>query len=112
MFGKGWLNVWAYDKYATNAISYHILDNYSHGPWKVYFVYTSNFLISSQYYSTSGGSMRLSFFGNLNYYYHEYHGIGNSFHDHDHVLVHGFGMISHLLQRMVQIQLDGIGDFS
>ena len=53
------------------------------GPWKVYFVYTSHFLISPQYYFTSGGSMRFSFSGNLNYYYHEFHGIENSFHDHD-----------------------------
>ena len=60
--------------------------------------------------------MRFSFFGNLNDYYHEFHGIGNSFPDHDRnhvlVLIHGFRMISHSLQRMVQIQLDGIGDFS
>ena len=43
--------------------------------------------------------MRFSFSGNLNYYYHEYHGIENSFHDHDrdHVFinVHRIGMISH-----------------
>ena len=60
--------------------------------------------------------MRFSFSGNLNYYYHEFHGIQNSFnnHDRDHVLVHvhRFGMISHSLQGMVQIKLDGIDDFS
>ena len=58
--------------------------------------------------------MRLSFSGNLNYYYHEYHGIENSFHDHDNVLVHihMFGTISHSLQGMVQIQLDETDDFS
>ena len=60
--------------------------------------------------------MRLSFFGNLNDYYHEFHSIQNSFHDHDHdhvlVHVHSFGTISHSLQGMVQIQLDGISDFS
>ena len=33
--------------------------------------------------------MGLSFSKNLNDYYHEYHGIKNSFH------VHGFGMVSH-----------------
>ena len=45
---------------------------------------------------------------------HEFHGIINFFHGRDHVLVHihGFGTISHLLQGMVQIQLDGTGDFS
>ena len=60
--------------------------------------------------------MRFSFSGNLNYYYHEFHGIENSFHHHDynHVLVHvhGFETISHSLQGIVQIQLDEIGDFS
>ena len=85
MLGRDRLNVWAYDRYATNALSYHIYDNYSHGPWKVYFVYTSHFLVSPWYYSTSSGSMRLSFSRNLNDNYHEFHGIGNSFHDHVHV---------------------------
>ena len=60
--------------------------------------------------------MRFSIFRNLNDYYHEFHSIENSFHDHnhdhDHVLVHGFETISHSLQGMVQIQLDRIGDFS
>ena len=60
--------------------------------------------------------MRFSFSENLNYYYHEFHSIENSFHDHDrdHILVHvhGFEIISHLLQGMVRIQLDGICDFS
>ena len=51
--------------------------------------------------------MRLSFCWYLNDYYHEFHGIGNSFHDH----VHAFGTISHSLQGMVQIQLDWNGDF-
>ena len=62
--------------------------------------------------STSGGSIRLSFFGNLNYYYHEYHGIGNSFHDHDHVLVHVhvFRTIPYSLQEIIQIQLDETND--
>ena len=54
--------------------------------------------------------MSFSFFGILNDYYHEFHGIENSFHDHDHV--HRFGTISHSLQGMVQIQLVGTGDFS
>ena len=101
MLGRDRPNVWAYDKYAPNALSYHIYDNYSHGPSKVYFVYTSHFLVSPWYYSTSSGSMRFYFYGNLNDYYHESHGIENSFHDHyrDHVLVHvhGFEMISHSL---------------
>ena len=44
MLGRDQPNVWVYDRYATNALSYHIYDNYSHGPWKVYFVYTSTFL--------------------------------------------------------------------
>ena len=42
--------------------------------------------------------MRFSFSGNLNYYYHEFHGIENSFHDHVLVHVHGSEMISHSLQ--------------
>ena len=54
--------------------------------------------------------MRFSFFGNLNYYYHEYHGIINSFHDCDHI--HGFKTILHSLQGMVYIQLDVTGDFT
>ena len=99
MLGRGWPNVWAYNRYVPNALLYHIYDNYSHVPWKMYFVYTSNFLVSSQYYSTSGGFMRFSFSRNLNDYYHEFHGIENSFHDRDHVLVyiHEFGTISHSL---------------
>ena len=56
--------------------------------------------------------MRFSFSGNLNDYYHKFHGIENSFHDHVLVHVHGFGTISHSLQGMVRIQLDGICDFS
>ena len=59
--------------------------------------------------------MRFSFSGNLNDYYHEFHGIENSFYDHDcnHVLVHvhWFRTILHSLQGMVQIQVVGIGDF-
>ena len=116
MLGRGRPNVWTYDKYAPNALSYHIYVNYSHRPWKMYFVYTSHFLVSPWYYSTYGGFMRFFFFGNLNDYYHEFHGIGNSFHSHkrNHVFihVHGFGTISHSLQGMVQIQLDSTGDFS
>ena len=61
----------------------------------------SHFLVSPQYYFTSSGSMRLSFYGNLNDYYHEYHGIRNSFHDY--VLVHVFGTISHSLQGIIWI---------
>ena len=60
--------------------------------------------------------MRFSFSGNLNDYYNEFHGIRNSFHDHDRdnilVHVHGFRTISHSLQGMVRIQLDEIGNFS
>ena len=97
MLGRGWPNVCAYDKYTTNVLSYHIYDNYSHGPWKVHFVYTSNFLVLPRYYSTSGGSMRFFFSRNLNYDYHEFHGIENFFHDH----VHRFGTISQSLQGMV-----------
>ena len=99
MLGRDWSNVWVYDRYATNALSYHIYDNNFHGPWKVYFVYTSLFLVSLWYNSTFGSSMRFSFNGNLNDYYHEFHGIGNSFHGRDHVLVHvhGFETISHSL---------------
>ena len=82
----------------------------------MYFVYTSNFLVSPRFYSTSGGSMRFTFSENLNDYYHEFHDIGNSFHDHnrDHILVHvhEFGTISHSLQGMARIQLDRTGDFS
>ena len=95
MLGISWPNVWTYNRYVPNALSYHIYDNYFHGPWKVYFVYTSNFLVSPRYYSTYGGSMRFSFSENLNDYYHEFHGIENFFHDHDHV--HEFGTISHSL---------------
>ena len=116
MIGRDRSNVWVYEWYMTNALSYYIYDNYSRGPWKAYFVYTSYFLVSPQYYSTSSGSMRLSFSGNLNDYYHEYHGIGNSFQDHnrDHVIfhIHGFEKISHSHQGIVRIQLDGTGDFS
>ena len=97
MLGRDQPNVWVYDSYATNALSYHIYDNYSHELWKVYFVYTSHFLVLPRYYSTYGCSMRLSFSRNLNAYYHEFHGIRNSFNDHNHVLVHVymFGTISH-----------------
>ena len=87
MLGRDQPNVWAYDRYTTNALS-------------------------PQYYSTSSGSMRFLFSKNLKDYYHEFHGIGNSFHDHILVYVHGFGAISHSLQRMVRIQLDETGDFS
>ena len=82
------------DRYWPNAWANDIYGNYSHRPRKVYFIHTSHFLVSLRYYSTSGGSTRFSFSGNLNYYYNEFHGIGNSFHDH----VHEFEMISHSLQ--------------
>ncbi|RVW18329.1 hypothetical protein CK203_113628 [Vitis vinifera] len=51
---------------------------------------------------TSGGAMRLSFSEN---YYYKNHGIGDFFHDHNHVLIHihEFGMILHSLQGMIQI---------
>ena len=80
----------------------------------MYFVYTSHFLVSSQYYSTFSDSMRFSFSWNLKDYYYDHHGIINSFHDNDYVLlhVHMFRTISHSLQGMVRIQLDGTGDFS
>ena len=108
MLNRGWPNVWVYNRYVTNALSYNIYDNYSHGLWKVCFVYTSYFLISPGYYSIYDGSIRFSFSENLNYYYHEYHDLINSFHDH----VHKFGMISHSFQGMVQILLEETGDFS
>ena len=51
----------------------------------------------------------------MNYYYKN-HGIGDFFHNHDHVLllihIHEFGTILHSLQGMVQIQLDETSDFS
>ena len=47
MLGKGRPNVWVYDRYASNAPSYHIYNNYSHGSWKVFLVYTSHFLCLS-----------------------------------------------------------------
>ena len=58
--------------------------------------------------------MRLSFSRNLNYYYHEFHGIRNSFHNRNHILIHVqmFGTISHSLQGMIQIQLNKTGDLS
>ena len=58
--------------------------------------------------------MRFSFSENLNDYYHEFHGIINSLHDRDHVLVyvHEFATISHSLQGMVRIQLHETSDFS
>ena len=31
MLGKGQPNVWAYNRYVTNALSYHIYGNYSRG---------------------------------------------------------------------------------
>ena len=65
----------------------------------MYFVYTSHFLI----YYTSDGSMRFSFSRNLNDYYQEFHGIINSFHDHNHDHVHVFGTISYSLRGMVRI---------
>ena len=112
MLGRDRPNVWAYDRYATTVLSYHIYDNYSHGPWNVYFAYTSHFIVSTRYYSTSSSSMRFSFFWNFNYYYHEYHGIENSFHNHILIYVHGFGMISHSFQGMVHIRLNETCDFS
>ena len=72
MLVKGWPNVWVYDRYMINDPSYHIYNNYSHGFLEVYLVNTSHFLVLPQYYSTSGGAMRLSFSENLmNYYYKE-----------------------------------------
>ena len=49
--------------------------------------------------------MRLSFSKNLVNYYYKNHGIGDFFHNHDHVLiiVHEFGTILHSLQGMIQI---------
>ena len=101
-----------YDKYASNAPSYHIYNNHSHGSWDVYLVHTSHFLVLPLYYSTSGGVMRLSFYENLKNYYHKNHGNGNSFHYHNHILihVHEFETILHSLQGMVQIQLDKTSD--
>ena len=110
MLGRGWPNIWVYDRYATNALSYHIYENYSHRPWNVYFVYTFHFLISPRYYSTSGSSMRISFSMNLNYYYHEFSGMGNSFHDRNHVLVHvhEFRTISHYFREWVGSSWTGL----
>ena len=53
MLGKGRPNVWVYNRYATNILSYHIYDNYSHGSWKVYRICTFHL---PQYYSTSSGA--------------------------------------------------------
>ena len=62
---------------------------------------TSHFIMLPQYYSTFGGPIRLSFFKNLMNDYYEHHGIENSFHDYDHILVliniHKFQMMLHLL---------------
>ena len=52
--------------------------------------------------------MRFSIFGNLMNYYYKDHGIGNFFNNH----VHVFGTISHPLQEMVHIWLDGNDDLS
>ena len=76
MLGRGRSNIWVYDKYATNVLSHDIYVNYSHRPWKMYFLHTSHFLISPYYYSTFGCSMRVSFCENLNDHYYEYHGVG------------------------------------
>ena len=108
MLGKGRLNIWAYDRYSTNVLSYYIYNNYFNGYWTMYFVYIFHFLVSPRYYSTFGGFMRFSIFGNLKDYYYEHHGIGNSFHNH----VHVFRTISHPLQGMVHIRLDMNDDFS
>ena len=43
MLDKGRPSVWAYDRYVTNALSYHIYDNYSHGSWNVYPICISHF---------------------------------------------------------------------
>ena len=114
MLGKGRPNVWAYNRYATNAPSYHIYNNYFHGSQGVYLVNTSHFLVLPQYYSTFGGAMRLSSYENLMNCYHKKHGIRDFFHDHVLVLihVHEFGTILHSLLGMVQIQLDETGYFS
>ena len=112
MLGRCRPNVWAYDMYPLNSLSSHIYANYSHGPWKVYFIYTFHFLVSPCYYYTFSGTMKFSFLRNLNYYNHEFHGIENSSYDHVLVHVHGFGTISHSLQGMVRIELDGISHFS
>ena len=45
--------------------------------------------------------MRFSFYGNLSDYYHEFHGLGNSSHNHDRDHIYGFGTILHLLQGIV-----------
>ena len=103
MLVKGWPNVWVYDRYTTNGPSYHIYNNYSHGSLEVYLESTSHFLVLPQYYSTSGGAMKLSFYENLRNYYHNNHYIKDSFHNHVHFLVlvhvHEFGTILHSLQE-------------
>ena len=70
MFGRDLTYVWAYN--STQLMPFHttymtiILMG---------LVYTSHFIVSPQYYSTFDGSMRFSFIGNLNDYYHKFHGI-------------------------------------
>ena len=62
MPGKGPPNVWSYDKYAINVLSYHIYGMYSHGSWKAYFAHASH-LVLSHYYFTSGGALKFSLYG-------------------------------------------------
>ena len=77
MLGKGWPNNWAYDRYATNALLYHIYDNYSHGSWKVYPICTFYFTSILIYF---GGEI-FPFSKDLRD--HQYD-IGNFFHDYNH----------------------------
>ena len=114
MLGTGWSNVWVYDRYVPNSpFIPHLFTIILMGIGRCILYILLNLLFHlDRYYSTFGGSMRFSFYGNLNDYYYEFHGIRNSFHDHVLVHVQGFRTISLSLQRMVQIQLDGTCDFS
>ena len=62
MLGKGPPNVWPYERYATNVLSYHIYDMYSHGSWKAYSVHASR-LVLPRHYSTSSGALKFSLYG-------------------------------------------------
>ena len=62
MLGKGLPNVWQYERYATNVLSYHIFDMYSHGFWKAYSTHASH-LVLPRYYSISGGALKFSLYG-------------------------------------------------
>ena len=64
MLSKGPQNVWSYNRYATNVLSYHIYGMYSHASWKAYSMHASH-LVLPRHYSTSGSALKFFFMGRI-----------------------------------------------